>query len=270
MTFAEADAQYELVKQRFLTGDLSEDQYDEQLRDLMVLDDAGRWWAKSRENGIWHYYDTGSETWTTAVPPLVNVSAAPALTPDWQATPALEHTAPEPGQTEAIAVEPDTPVFKPEAGKSITAPEWLAAEPPREPAASAPAPSEQRSLPKWAAVAPPLAAPDAPGSVGQTGRPNAAAGHAADPVAPAVGYSAHDFAPLPDLSGGLKIVFSILSFLVPLLGLVLFVVYRKKPAPSDRAAARLFLILGVVSLVLYGLCGVLLVVAEAALLGAGA
>ena len=59
MTFAEADAQYEVIKQQYLAGALDEEQFDEQLHRLMVLDDAGVWWAKSRENGSWHYYDLG-------------------------------------------------------------------------------------------------------------------------------------------------------------------------------------------------------------------
>ena len=52
MTFAEADAQYEVIKQQYLAGALDDDQFEEQLHRLMVLDEAGLWWAKSRENGV--------------------------------------------------------------------------------------------------------------------------------------------------------------------------------------------------------------------------
>jgi len=58
----------------------------------------------------------------------------------------------------------------------------------------------------------------------------------------------------PELSPGLKVVFYILSFLVPIVGIVLFFVYRGKPAPEDRAAANLFLILGAISFGLSCLC----------------
>ena len=58
----------------------------------------------------------------------------------------------------------------------------------------------------------------------------------------------------PELSPGLKIVFYILSFLVPIVGIVLFFVYRGKPAAEDRAAARLFLILGVIAFALSCVC----------------
>lgn len=58
----------------------------------------------------------------------------------------------------------------------------------------------------------------------------------------------------PELSPGLKVVFYILSFLVPIVGIVLFFVYRSKPAPADQAAARLFLILGVIAFALSCVC----------------
>lgn len=58
----------------------------------------------------------------------------------------------------------------------------------------------------------------------------------------------------PELSPGLKVVFYILSFLVPIVGIVLFFVYRGKPAPEDRAAAKLFLILGVIAFALSCVC----------------
>ncbi|MBE2240893.1 MAG: hypothetical protein IAE81_24115 [Caldilineaceae bacterium] len=61
----------------------------------------------------------------------------------------------------------------------------------------------------------------------------------------------------PELSPGLKVIFYILSFLVPIVGIVLFFVYRGKSAPEDQAAARLFLILGVISFGLSCLCGFL-------------
>lgn len=134
--------------------------------------------------------------------------------------------------------------------------------------------TSQGPLPKWAAVAPAhasletQAAPVQPARSGQPARPAAAAGsgHAAAPAAP---YNAHDFAPLPELGTGQKILFYVLSFLVPLLGLLLFAAYRTKPAAPDRAAARIFLVLGVISVILYGLCGILLLMTEAFLLTAG-
>lgn len=57
-----------------------------------------------------------------------------------------------------------------------------------------------------------------------------------------------------ELSTGLKVVFYIVSFLIPIAGIVLFFIYRSKPAPEDRAAARLFLILGVIAFVFSCVC----------------
>lgn len=57
-----------------------------------------------------------------------------------------------------------------------------------------------------------------------------------------------------ELSSGLKVVFYILSFFVPIVGVVLFFVYRTKPAQADRSAANLFLILGLVSFGLSCFC----------------
>lgn len=84
-----------------------------------------------------------------------------------------------------------------------------------------------------------------------------AAAQAYTPMAQQVGGPAFG-ASQPELSPGLKVVFYILSFLVPLVGIVLFFVYRGKPAPEDRSAAQLFLILGAVSFGLSCLCSVLL------------
>ena len=41
------------------------------VRTLMVLDDVGRWWAKSRENGAWHYYDATTDSWLPDAPPVM-------------------------------------------------------------------------------------------------------------------------------------------------------------------------------------------------------
>jgi hypothetical protein len=68
------------------------------------------------------------------------------------------------------------------------------------------------------------------------------------------GYAEGYGAAQPELGSGLKVVFYILSFLVPIVGIVLFFVYRNKPTQADRSAARLFLILGIVSFLLSCMC----------------
>jgi hypothetical protein len=120
------------------------------------------------------------------------------------------------------------------------------------------------ALPKWAAVAPASVTPPAAGGAGKVDQPAGAPGA---PAGAAAGYHARDFGPIPELSGSLKVVFFVLSLLVPVLGFVLFLVYRKKPAQADRSAARVFLILGVISLVFACLGSVAIYVLESVLLG---
>jgi len=53
--FQEADRRYaELTRQRD-AGSISDEEFDEQLKRLMVQDESGRWWAKARKSGEWHY-----------------------------------------------------------------------------------------------------------------------------------------------------------------------------------------------------------------------
>jgi len=76
-----------------------------------------------------------------------------------------------------------------------------------------------------------------------------------------------DGASQPELSSGLKVVFYIVSFFVPVVGIVLFFVYRSKANQSDRPAARLFLILGILNLALICICPFMFSVMIAALNG---
>lgn len=63
-----------------------------------------------------------------------------------------------------------------------------------------------------------------------------------------------NFGPLPELGSGMRLLFYLLAFLVPLAGIVLFFIYRNKPAREDRAAARAFLIIGIAMLALNCIC----------------
>src|SRR5215208_5984588 len=65
--FREADLQYTDLKQRHTNGILTDDEFDAQLKHIMVQDSEGRWWAKHRETGEWHYDDDG--VWRPGTPP---------------------------------------------------------------------------------------------------------------------------------------------------------------------------------------------------------
>jgi hypothetical protein len=67
MDFQEADQRYVEIKQRHKAGDLTQEEFDKQLKELMVQDEEGRWWVKSRTTGEWHYHD--GERWIKDTPP---------------------------------------------------------------------------------------------------------------------------------------------------------------------------------------------------------
>jgi hypothetical protein len=69
MDFYQADQRYDELKQEYLDGSLSSEAFEEALRDMMVQDGQGRWWGKSREAGVWHYYDEEKDEWMQADPP---------------------------------------------------------------------------------------------------------------------------------------------------------------------------------------------------------
>jgi hypothetical protein len=261
MNFTEADAKYELVKQRYQAGALTAEELDEQLRALMVLDNTGRWWAKSRENGNWHYYDTASDSWLLATPPVDTAADAPTTEPSGPASPALPEQAAVPNAVPNVDIT---------SSPSATAPYSSAAHAVGLPGRAKSGPGSA-GQPKWAAVIPQTHAATIGSGPVPAGGATSHATTAAQPAAGGYGggYSTSDFGPLPELGRSLKILFYVLSLVVPIVGIVLFLVYYRKPARADRAAARVFLILGVLSLVLLGMCGLTFFLLETVMLGTG-
>jgi hypothetical protein len=265
MTFAEADAQYEVVKQQYLSGALADEQFDEQLRRLMVLDAAGAWWAKSRENGVWHYFDAATGNWVAATPPTAPAPPPPPRTRETGPTP-LPAAAPgaastaHQGSTSSAASDAAQGSTSGATGGATSLPKWAAVKP------GAPTPT---------AGAPRAISGPAAGASGASGAPGAATRSTASlpgtaQGAPATGgYHPRDFGPIAELTGSMKVLFYVLSLFLPFLGLILYFVYRHKPAEADRAAARVFLILGIASLVFTFMCGATFFLLESPLLGAG-
>jgi hypothetical protein len=78
--FREVDRVYAELKQRQESGDLTQEEFDEQLKQLMVQDKEARWWVKSRTTGEWHYYD--GTTWIKDTPPGYEpIQAGPSTSP---------------------------------------------------------------------------------------------------------------------------------------------------------------------------------------------
>ena len=65
--FVEADRRYDEIKRGYEAGTLTDEEFDEQLKQLMVQDEEDRWWVKSRTTGEWHYYD--GTNWIKDTPP---------------------------------------------------------------------------------------------------------------------------------------------------------------------------------------------------------
>jgi len=65
--FQEADRRYAEVKRQLEDGTISTEKFDAERQRLMVQDDEGRWWAKSRNKGEWNYYD--GSAWVRDDPP---------------------------------------------------------------------------------------------------------------------------------------------------------------------------------------------------------
>jgi hypothetical protein len=72
--FQEADRRYAEIKRRHETGSLTQEEFDEELKHLMVQDEEGRWWAKSRTAGEWYYHD--GTAWVKDTPPGYQASQA--------------------------------------------------------------------------------------------------------------------------------------------------------------------------------------------------
>jgi hypothetical protein len=65
--FRDADSRYAELKRQHEAGTIGDEEFDAQLKQLMVRDDEDRWWAKSRKTGKWHYHD--GEAWVQDTPP---------------------------------------------------------------------------------------------------------------------------------------------------------------------------------------------------------
>ena len=65
--FPEADRRYAELKRQHEAGNIDDEEFDTQLKQMMVQDDEGRWWAKSRRTGKWHYHD--GKAWARGNPP---------------------------------------------------------------------------------------------------------------------------------------------------------------------------------------------------------
>jgi hypothetical protein len=67
MSFEEADRRYAELTRQHDEGNISDEEFDAERRQLMVRDDEGGRWAKIGKSGEWHYRDGGA--WVRGTPP---------------------------------------------------------------------------------------------------------------------------------------------------------------------------------------------------------
>jgi hypothetical protein len=90
LAFQDADRRYAELKQQRDTGSLGVEAFEEKLKELMVQDAEGVWWARSPSTGEWHYHD--GSTWLRSVPPY---------------------------EESKVPNEPEIPIYKPAFGELI-------------------------------------------------------------------------------------------------------------------------------------------------------
>ena len=84
--YRSAEDEYFKLRGQFDTGRLTQEQFDERLRELMIQDAQGRYWMLGADSGKWYYYDGASwvqgEPYAGATPPpLAEAAARPVSSP---------------------------------------------------------------------------------------------------------------------------------------------------------------------------------------------
>lgn len=67
ISFEEAERRYAELARLYEAGQITEEEFNAERQRLLVLDDEGKWWAKSRQTGQWLYHD--GSAWIVATPP---------------------------------------------------------------------------------------------------------------------------------------------------------------------------------------------------------
>ena len=65
--FKQVEAEVARLKQQLAAGRLSEEKFNEQLKNLMVEDDNGDWWMVGASSGGWYRFD--GQSWLQSTPP---------------------------------------------------------------------------------------------------------------------------------------------------------------------------------------------------------
>lgn len=71
MEFQEVDRRYSELRRGYDVGAVSTEEMEAGLKEMMVQDASGRWWAKSGDSGQWRYHD--GARWVPGAPPVGQV-----------------------------------------------------------------------------------------------------------------------------------------------------------------------------------------------------
>jgi len=105
--FADTEVQVRALRQQYKTGQITRDQLQEKLRQLLILDNDDVWWMMGVDTDTWYRFDNNVNDWVVATPPRPAV--APPSPPR---TATSEFTAPEVMQG-ALPYLPDDEVTSP-------------------------------------------------------------------------------------------------------------------------------------------------------------
>jgi hypothetical protein len=112
--FQEAEDRYAEAKRQFDAGAISAEEFDAQRRQLMMQDDEGRWWAKSK-TGQWNYHD--GSAWIPGTPPGYQATRTPLAEEEIP-----DHQAQQPEQDERL-LSSQTALFREKRRRRI--PRWV-------------------------------------------------------------------------------------------------------------------------------------------------
>lgn len=110
MDFRQANEEFKRLKARFETGELTEAEFKERLRDLMVQDEGGAWWMIGYETERWYRHDGTS--WVQADPPVSPPQEAVPVPPLQAEAKESKRTEPAPPAS-ALRKAPEAPARRP-------------------------------------------------------------------------------------------------------------------------------------------------------------
>ncbi len=82
--FQQTEQEIRVLRQQRDAGQMSQQQLESNLRELMVLDNDQNWWMMGVDTEIWYRYDPNTGEWVVDTPPQPTVGTR---TPDYQAVP---------------------------------------------------------------------------------------------------------------------------------------------------------------------------------------